>query len=410
MAEHELLQGPTGYENWVAAARGAPSSSAFELQLYSDAHLTDEVVTGAGPYSFYNALPAMAIGTFTHVLTLRVEVHVAASSLDLSHTDTSRYHGGWLADEISSLAGLLLGVRLRAGRVSREFRGDDSRGRPWADTDTPASPLPRLHRGWIVPRAHGTNNIRMALLPLFATYHQLSPTQAVTLVRAARLYQDAMWVVESEPELAWLLLVSAVEVVATQYQVATQQPEEILRLSLPNLHAAIDRAGGAELLSECAGHLSRLLRATQRFLSFIQQFLPHEPQRPAQNVVPISWEWPSLRKALSQVYDYRSRALHDGIPFPMPMCNPPMLGGFHHERPSGLAAGTNEAAWISGDLPMLLHVFEHIARGAILNWWRSLVALGVSPTSVSADDRQPGQSEVAGTQQAAQHRLAGDGE
>jgi hypothetical protein len=156
--------------------------------------------------------------------------------------------------------------------------------------------------------------------------------------------------------------------------------------------------------------LARLLRATQRFLSFVQQFLPPEPQRPAQNVVPISWEWTSLRKALSRVYDYRSRALHDGIPFPMPMCAPPMLGGFYYERPSGLAAGTNEAAWASGDLPMLLHVFEHIARGVILGWWRSLVASDVSPTSVSADDSQPGQSELAGTQQAAQHGLADDGE
>src|SRR5882724_1789018 len=249
MAERKLLQGPTGYENWVAAARRDPSLSAFELQLYSDAHLTDEVVTGAGPYSFYNAVPR-SLGTFRHVLTLRVEMHVADSTPDFSRTDTTRYHGGGLADEISSLAGLLLGVRLRAGDMSREFLGDDPRGRPWADTTIPVLPLPRLHLpglfgGWIVPRAHDSMNIRQALLPLFETYHLLRREHAVALVRAARLYQNAMWVVESEPELAWLLLVSAVEVVAVEYQQATQQPEEILRLWNRPLYDAIERAGGA---------------------------------------------------------------------------------------------------------------------------------------------------------------------
>jgi len=33
----------------------------------------------------------------------------------------------------------------------------------------------------------------------------------VALTRAARLYQDALWMIESEPSLAWLLLVSAIE-------------------------------------------------------------------------------------------------------------------------------------------------------------------------------------------------------
>jgi hypothetical protein len=375
MAEHKLLHGPTGYENWVAAERGDPSLSAFELQLYSDTHLTDEVVTDTGPYSFYNAVP-LAIGAFNHVLTLRVDMHIAASRPDFSDHDTDRYHGGWLADEISALASLLLGVRLRAGHVSREFRGDDPRGHPRADCDTPVFLLPRLHRGWIVPRAQETTNFRQGLLPLFATYYRLTPPHAVALVRAARLYQDAMWVVESEPELAWLLLVSAVEVVAVEYQQATQQPEELLRLSLPELYDAINRAGGPELLAECARHLSRQMRATQRFLSFIETFRPPEPQRPAQCLFPIPWEWPSLQKALNLVYEHRSRALHNGTPFPLPMCMPPMMGGLYHEQPPGLAPRTDEAVWKRGALPMLLHVFEHIARGAILGWWRSLVVPG----------------------------------
>lgn len=393
MTQHTELRGPNGHENWVAALRGSLALDAFELQLYSDAHITDEVLDGAGPYTFHNAIPARVIGTFTHVATLRVEMYLGSSTADLSRTDTSRYHGGWLADEISSIAGLLLGIRLRTGAVSRTFESGDPRGRPRADTDAPASPIPHLHRGWIIPRANGTHNIRLELLPLFATYPRLTAVQAIALVRAARLYQDAMWVAESEPELAWLFFVSAVEVVATEHMVTTQQPEEILLLSFPKLHAALERAGGDSLISECASYLSRLLRATSRFLEFIQEFLPPEPPRPTENVDVILWNCQTLRKALSKVYDYRSRALHDGTPFPWPMSDPPMRRGFYHERPPGLAAGTDEAAWVSDDLPMLLHVFEHITRGAIIRWWSSIV--GATPHSSGPESLETSQEPSA---------------
>jgi hypothetical protein len=35
--------------------------------------------------------------------------------------------------------------------------------------------------------------------------------------RAARLYQDALWIVESEPNLAWIMLVSTVETAAKEW-------------------------------------------------------------------------------------------------------------------------------------------------------------------------------------------------
>lgn len=368
------LQGPAGYENWRASLSGDKPTSEFELQLYSDAHLVDEVTTGCGPYTFFNTVPAAAIGTFAHVITVRVEAWAAPPRPDMSRTDYSRYHGGWLADELSALCSLAIGIRLKSGGVSREFDAQTPQGRPWADTGAPSSPLPARHRSWIVPRAHESHNIRTALVPRLAKYPTLNVAEAITLVRAARLYQDSVWIAESEPQLAWLLLVSAVEVVATHHQVATSSNEDVLSAALPALYAELLKSGGPELVANCAGHLARLLRATNRFLSFLDQFLPLAPPRPTEKVFAIPWERATLRKAFSQVYNYRSLALHDGTPFPQPMCAPPMLGGFYHERPPGLASGTNDAAWLAADLPMLLHVFEYVARNAILSWWDSRTA------------------------------------
>ena len=374
MDTNTSLKGPAGYENWRTSLASSKPQWEFELQLYSEAHVVNEVAEGCGPYSFFNSKPAAAIGTFTHVVTARIATHDGPARPDLSRTDYSRYHGGWLADEISALCSLLMGIRLKSGSVSRDFDEQSPRGRPRADTGSPPSPLPMRQRAWIVPRAHGLHNIRIALLPRFATYPTLAPAEAITLVRAARLYQDAMWVVESEPEIAWLLLVSAVEVVATHHQAATSPAEDILSVALPALHSELLASGGQDLLKKCAGHLARHLRATNRFLTFLDRFLPDAPPRPSERVVEIPWERAALKKAFSQVYNYRSLALHDGTPFPQPMCEPPSQGNLHFERPSGLATGTNEAAWVAADLPMLLHVFEHVARNAVLTWWDSLAA------------------------------------
>lgn len=36
------------------------------------------------------------------------------------------------------------------------------------------------------------------------SFPTLEAKQAIALVRSARLYQDALWLVESEPNLSWL--------------------------------------------------------------------------------------------------------------------------------------------------------------------------------------------------------------
>ena len=77
---------------------------------------------------------------------------------------------------------------------------------------------------------------------------------------------------------------------------------------------------------------------------------------------------------MGKIYDWRSRALHDGVPFPAPMCQAPKkLDDGHEEFLDGVAASSHGGSWVFEDLPMLLHVFEHIVRGTLLAWWRSLL-------------------------------------
>jgi hypothetical protein len=99
------------------------------------------------------------------------------------------------------------------------------------------------------------------------------------------------------------------------------------------------------------------------------------PRRPVQ-WAQQSWEPRDMKKSLGLIYGHRSNALHGGIPFPAPMCLAPMTIGSNPmpvEVPIGLSSSTKGATWAAKDTPMLLHTFEYIARGALLNWFRSLL-------------------------------------
>ncbi|XXT23885.1 hypothetical protein WME94_20320 [Sorangium sp. So ce429] len=372
-------RGPAGYENWKAALASTQRHLAVEVNLYSDAHITGELAPAPPtPYAFFNTIPIGHRGAMVHALTLRADGHLPPDLSPMERTDASRYHGGSEIDELAALLSLLMGVRLRPGGISRLFIGDDVVGRPLADVDQPNLVLRESSRIWRIPRARGEHNLNQALGTLFGAYPRLAPTQAIALVRAARLYQDALWVAEAQPELSWLFLVSAIEAVAVQNQVDSTPPVELLERSLPKLAKLLDSAG-SEFKAAAALELHRQLRATGRFLDFTLRYLPDAPKDRPKNCASIEWDAAHMKAALTKIYEYRSLALHDGRPFPKPMSSPPEVAGRYFEAPPGLAAGSHGAIWMAKDMPMLLHVFEYITRGAIINWWRAIAPDSAAP-------------------------------
>ena len=74
----------------------------------------------------------------------------------------------------------------------------------------------------------------------------------------------------------------------------------------------------------------------------------------------------------------RSRALHAGDQIPIELLIPPEpYGGVPCERrPDHLAESRDyeHRAIVDEEFPMHLHIFEHIAQGCLVAWWRSLSA------------------------------------
>jgi hypothetical protein len=200
----------------------------------------------------------------------------------------------------------------------------------------------------------------------------LSASAAIALVKAARLYQEALWLVETETPLSWLLMVSAVETAANQWRCQKEAPAERLKDSKPVLYRYLEVIG-TDVLAAVAKEIAEVLGATSKFIGFVLEFLPPPPSARPPVGFRCSWSETAIRKAMRLIYDHRSRALHDGRPFPLPMCEIPFtLPGWPApaERPVGLAAAAQGGVWLSKDTPMHFHTFEHIARGVLLNWWR----------------------------------------
>lgn len=315
-------------------------------------------------------------------IVLRIVAHILqAERPDFSKTNISRYHGGLLSDEIAALTSLCLGARMRAGGETRRFDSltQDPLGRPVAWDHRPIPTLDIDKHRLVLPDVVGTHSLE-ELNRLECLLHLSSP-QTVALIRAARLYQDALWIGESEPALAWLMLVSALEAAASQWQSENGTAVERFTYSKPKLVEILKASGGNELVSTVAEHIEKSLGATKKFVEFTLCFMPPPPTNRPSEAFQVSWNADSMKKIFRIIYGYRSKALHGGTPFPAPMCDPPFrisaTEGYAEKGTVGLAASTRGGVWLAKDVPISLHTFHYIVRGVLLAWWEKMANGGI---------------------------------
>lgn len=202
-------------------------------------------------------------------------------------------------------------------------------------------------------------------------YPTLEMDDAVALVRSASQYSDALWIADADPRVAWIKLVGALEAAANRWDASQQDsPINRLRRHRPQVFEALEDCPD-ETRERVANDLAPTFKAVRKFRDFVLAFDPGPPSdRP--NVA--QFDWTELDDALAVIYDWRSRDLHDGIPFPSPLCKPPQ--GDEHGCPleafPGLAAAAQGGVWQAERLPMHLHLFAYIAGGCLRGWWSSL--------------------------------------
>lgn len=377
-----MTRGPYGWRNAAGARAGVSALERYEAAFYGDARVTGELIGSLGPYDLLNALdfegqrPKQILVLRATVFSTPVEVTSSPRELDDLKTDFDSYHGGDLADEIAALVALALGVRCRSGGTTRHwFNGSelDGPGHP-AGFGHRRPYLPDPVRGPQLPYAGRAVDITTGT-ELLKRYLLLTPEAAMALVRAARLYGQAIWIADDDPGQAWLWLISALEVAAEQWRGSDGDTAELLRQNWGELSELVEPHGEA-LHSEVARVVKPLMKSQHRFVSFVMSFGPEPPANRSHDWSCV--DWACMRDHLKTIYSYRSKALHAGVPIPAPMCEPPRSfdGESPIERPLGLSTMTLDGEWIAEDVPMLLWVFEHIARESLLAWWAQLPTNG----------------------------------
>ena len=380
----DLVRGPAGWLNWQAQRQGQPARSTSktagalliplweEYALYSDAPLSGEL--SIGPYRFVNTLANLPRGRGGAAMSvvLRTAEHLGdphVGDIDWSTEDLAGYHGGGIADEFAALLSLALGRRFRSGGVIRKAFDNDPLGVPSEIAHHPPV-LPEPAHAPMLPKIAAGTNLDDAQ-PLLLAYATLRGEQALGLVRSAQQYADALWWADADPRIAWIKLVTAAETAANQWNSSTRADPVA---QLQHLHGALYaelKETVPDAIPIVAEHLKRQLGATRKFLDFTLGFLPAPPGiRPSDSAV----DWSNIEPALRIVYDHRSRDLHDGIPFPAPLCEPPNsdAGGVASETFSALAAAGGGGVWPADRMPMRLHVFAHIVGGALRGWWQRI--------------------------------------
>ncbi len=404
-----VVRGPLVWLNWQAMLAGQPKrtqsrgdsilvrASWQEWGLYSDGRIISE--TDFGPYRLMLAFPARVprVGQAELSLVLRADNHLAEPgehAMDLEEQDVGSYAGGDLGEQLASLLALALGRRLRSGGVTRQGYDEDLQGKPFYGWHhAPGLAAPQLRP--ILPAVANEINVEEAL-PYLEACARLDGEQAVVLQRAAHQFADALWWADADPRIAWIKLFGALEAAANLWA-KDQHPDPVEQLKRRRgpLYGRLKRAA-PDAIEIVASDLARLLAAQGKMVDFLLTFDPGPPQvRPEWGQV----AWEQLEQILDVLYDHRSRDLHDGTPFPGPLCRPPEIDnqGVPAEAFAALGAQEEGGSWPASRLPMYLHTFVYLAGGALRRWWLSLGEVNTSPSArlKAAAAADPGAGEVA---------------
>lgn len=392
--DEEVITGPHAWLNWQAKLAGQPARTSptdegsvlvqalwTEYTLHSDAPLSGQLAFG--PYVLTATVDGDdGEGDGTEVparATLRSDDHLVDARWALKPPKKSvvdAYVGGGEDFEVAALLSLALDRRIRSrGPVLVGREVDQPQGEPHHRVRSPPVLVSPGIDGPMIPDVSGPADLATAG-PLLETYAAMDPEEAVAVVRAASQYADALWLADADPRLAWLKLVGAVETAANHWDSRREDggqegPTDRLRRHMPELASILAQCpDGVE--DQIAQRLAHLVRATAKFHDFLMAFLPEPPTvRPDDPDDQVEWTPEHLSSAIKTIYGHRSDDVHEGVPFPALLQEPPWhsRGSVRPERFSAHGAWSGGGYWRARDMPMYLHTFAYLVGGALRQWW-----------------------------------------
>jgi hypothetical protein len=249
---------------------------------------------------------------------------------------------GIIADEIVSCASVLLRRRLRLGLITR-VENRPQRSLYWK-------------KGWLdAALVEGKTNLT-TLSGSFALLERLMPDKQPLFILAARLYNRALQTIEEEPDMAYLHLVSTIEVLCQDTPIKRPPLDEV-DSRLASILEQIPDATIREKLSEAILVKERFIG--RKFVAFVMSHVEDgfwiDDSRPKEDRI----DQTDLPQLLENVYKQRSLTLHAGARLPPYVFRPPGQGA-EIERAS--AVGTIDGWHEKKDYIPLPHFFERLVN------------------------------------------------
>lgn len=272
-----------------------------------------------------------------------------------SSSESGYYHGGMLEDELISIASLAFRKRLKLGPI---VRIDD------VPSYFPKIKTVTLGSSWIdYPLISGDSNLKdlskfLELAKgLKVEYHQ-------RFMWAVRLYHRAISIIEEEPDMAYLNLVSAIEALCQDTEIDRVELFEINK----KLNDLIDKVDDIHLRNEIkASIMKREKFINRKFVKFILDHVEEDfwtKKTKIQGAMMIRpKELPSL---LKKIYNQRSVTLHSGAPFPPYIFQAPMPPG--SDILGALDITHLGRKWDKKEFIPYLHFFEGLVNYVIITF------------------------------------------
>ena len=321
----------------------------FEIEVIAEARVRAEYREGPYCLSVWDKEP-MESGT-KRKLCLRVRERLSSVSKVWAGVKYDPKEAIAIADEIVVLASLFLRTRLWRGRI---VRVDD------VAEIVPEAKCGRLDEALVVDEGN-----LACLSEYMDRVEKLDGKSQAQFMLAAKMYHEALMVLESRPDMAYLNLVSAIEALAGDF--ADFEKPSLSEFDPKLAKHVCEVAGGNEVLR---GQIEQCVLQKERFISrrIVAFILAHTGD--------AFWKTPessdhgrvkprSFEELLKRVYNRRSALLHDGTPFPDCVFRPPDNSAALEFR---LREKTGEDPAASADFLPSVAFFERLVNSVLKSY------------------------------------------
>jgi hypothetical protein len=279
-----------------------------------------------------------------------------------SATKKGYYHGGGIPSELISLASLFLRKRFILGSMVR------------------SNDMPMLYsvKEWIDKQLIENSCNLADLETLFKLVEYLKPKYHQKFILAVKSYHTAIQVIEEKPDMAYLNLVSAIEVLCQKTEIKKQLYK--VNSKLANLIKNIEDEEFKDEIENAVLQKERFIK--QKFQKFILEHIEESfwnyEKRPQLGKI----KHDDLPKLLNNIYDQRSKTLHNGEPFPYYIYHSPTMGS---ELNPSLATTVGEKKWLRKDFIPYPHFFERLVRHVLINFLKKNQIKNKKPNKIQQE-------------------------